>query len=299
VTNSLGSVVSVPAIVSLASPATALAPTRLSNLSVRSAAGTGAQTLIVGFVIGGGGTTDTKPLLVRGSGPALAGFGVSDVLADPRLTLFSGTTVLATNDDWAGDPQIATVAAQVGAFAVSPAASKDAAFYRPAQAAGTFSVQLTGANAASGIALAEIYDATVATAFVATTPRLINLSARTQVGTGADILIAGFVIDGPAAQTVLVRGIGPSLAGFGVAGVLGDPKLELFQGTAKVAENDDWGDGSGEISPVAARVGAFGIDARFKDSVVLITLSPGAYTAQVSGVGGTTGVALVEVYEVP
>lgn len=299
VSNSLGSATSVPAAVSLVGSSAVLVPSRLSNLAVRSTSGTGAQTLTVGFVVGGAGTSGTKPLLIRGSGPALAVFGVAGVLADPRLTLFTASTTLATNDDWAGDPQISAVAAQVGAFAISQPASKDAAFYRPAQAAGAFTVQVTGANAVAGIALAEIYDATSTATFAAATPRLINVSARTQVGTGADILIAGFVIDGPTAQTVLVRGLGPALASFGVPGTLGDPKLELFQGTTKMAENDDWG-GSPAIAATGTRVGAFSLpSASSKDAVLLITLPPGAYTAQASGVGGTTGVALVEIYEVP
>lgn len=299
VTNSLGSAASASAAVTLAGSASAVVPSRLANLSVRSAAGTGAQTLIVGFAIGGAGTSGSKPMLVRGSGPALAGFGVTGVLADPRLALYNGSTVLATNDDWAGDPQVAAIGAQVGAFALSPAGSKDAAFYRPAQTAGTFSVQVMGANATSGIALAELYDATPTAGFTMATPRLINVSARTQVGTGADILIAGFVIDGPTAQTVLVRGVGPSLSGFGVTGVLSDPKLELFQGATKVGENDDWG-GASAIAAVFGRVGAFALSSvSAKDSVLLITLPPGAYTAQISGIGGTTGVALVEIYEVP
>lgn len=297
VSNTLGSVTSAAASVALAP--TGAGPSRLINLSVRSAAGTDSQTLIVGFALGGVGTAGGKPILIRGIGPALGAFGVPGTLADPQLTLFSGATALASNDDWGGNAQVASVGAQVGAFALASPASKDAALYRPAQASGSFSVQLTGAGADVGIALAEIYDATPAAGFTVGTPRLVNVSARTQAGAGDDVLIVGFVISGARAQTVLVRGIGPALTGFGVAGALVDPKLELFNGSTKIGENDDWG-GSAVASGVFARVGAFAlVGTASKDAALLITLAPGAYTAQLSGVGETTGVALVEVYEVP
>ncbi|MEI7553400.1 MAG: fibronectin type III domain-containing protein, partial [Verrucomicrobiota bacterium] len=186
-------------------------PTRLSNMSVRIGAGTGDRTLIVGFVVGGAGTSGTKPLLVRAVGPTLASYGVTGTLADPSLALIpqGASTALATNDNWAGDAQLTAVGNTVGAFPLSSAASKDAALYlTPAK--GAYTVQVTGVGGAEGIALAEIYDASGADG-TASTPRLINVSARAQVGTGDGVLIAGFVVEGTASRTVLIRAVGPTL----------------------------------------------------------------------------------------
>ena len=271
---------------------------RLINLAIRSNAGTGAQTLIVGFAIGGAGVSGAKPLLLRGVGPALTQFGLTGVLADPVATLFQGTTTIATNDNWAGDAQVAARTAQVGAFAFASVASADAALAM-SPAINSYTMQVTGKNNGTGLALAEIYDGTATADFSATTPRLVNVSARTQVGTGGDILIAGFVIGGTTSKTVLIRATGPALAAFGVTGTLVDPKLTLFSGSTVVKENDDWG-GDAQIASVGLSVGAFAIaNPASKDAVLLVTLAPGSYTAQVSGASNGIGVALVEVYEVP
>jgi hypothetical protein len=117
------------------------------------------------------------------------------------------------------------------------------------------------------------------------------------VGTGDNILIAGFVVAGTAAKTLLVRGVGAKLAEFDVGGVLADPILELYNADGqKIAENDSW---NPVLQPIARSVGAFDLTPGSRDAALLITLSPGAYTAQISGIGETTGEALVEVYEVP
>ena len=130
--------------------------------------------------------------------------------------------------------------------------------------------------------------------------RLINVSARNNVGTGSNALIAGFVITGNAPVQLLIRGIGPTLSTYGVGGVLADPKLQIFDSNAQVlVQNDDWG-GSAAVAVAASQVGAFPLnDPASKDAALLVTLLPGTYSAQVSGQGGTTGVALVEIYEVP
>jgi len=271
---------------------------RLSNLSIRTNAGTGAQTLIVGFVVGGANTSGPKPLLIRGAGPTLAVFGVPGFLVDPALSVFSGTTVVASNDNWNGDAQVSAIGTQVGAFAFGAAASRDAALYSPALAAGAYTVHIAGVGGTTGITLAEIYDATPGNTFLVSTPRLINISARTEVGTGADILITGFNIGGTTAKTLLIRAVGPTLGVFGVTGFLVDPKLDLLSGSAAIQSNDNWGGGAA-ITAAAASVGAFALDSASRDAVLLVTLQPGAYTAQVSGVGNTTGVALVEIYDVP
>ena len=278
---------------------------RLVNLAVRTTAGAGDKLLIVGLAIGGAGTTGDKPLLLRGVGPTLGAFGVPGVLADPKLSLYAGTTLLAENDDWSGTTAIANTAAALGAFAYSGPASKDAALSL-ARPAGSYTVQLSAATGAAGIALAEIYDATPSTAFTATTPRLVNVSARTTVGSGGDVLIAGFVVGGTGSKTVLIRAIGPTLGLFGVPGVLADPKLELYAagGTTPISTNDNWGASANatQMSATFATVGAFPLALETKDAALLVTLPPGSYTAQVTGLGNattSTGVALIEVYEVP
>ncbi len=275
---------------------------RLSNLSVRTNAGTGDNTLIVGVVVGGSGTSGAKPLLIRGVGPTLTGYGVAGALTDPSLQfLLQGTiTPLATDDDWSGDAQIRSAANAVGAFPLVSDTSKDAALYLSA-ANGVYSVKVTGVGGTTGIALAEIYDASGA--FLSTTPRLINVSARAQVGTGDGVLIAGFVVAGTAPRTVLIRGVGPTLGAYGVGGALLDPQLELTKtvngSPVVVASNDDW-EGDSQVSALGAAVGAFALStASSKDAALLVTLPPGVYSAKVSGVGGSTGVALVEVYEIP
>lgn len=272
-------------------------PSRIGNLAIRSVAGAGAETLIVGFVVGGSGTTGGKGLLVRGIGPALTGFGVPGALADPRLEIFSGTTRLTQNDDWGGGAALAATFGSVGAFALT-ANSRDAALADPALAPGAYTAQVSGNGGATGVALAELYDTTATAAFANATPRLTNVSARTRVGTGGDILIAGVSIAGTLPRTVLIRAIGPGLAQFGVTGTLPDPVLSLFSGTTRINQNDDWG-GNSDLVALAGSVGAFALPSASKDAVLAVTLAPGSYSVQVAGADGGTGVALVEVYEVP
>lgn len=264
---------------------------RLVNLSVRSAAGADSQTLIIGFVINGAGP---KSLLLRGVGPSLVPYGVANVIADPGLRLFDVVgTVMDTNDDWGGAPALTQTAAQVGAFALSPT-SKDAALVLPLST-GLYSFHLTARSGGPGVALAEVYDADSSDA----TAQLVNLSARTQVGSGENILIAGFVLAGNSPKTVLVRGLGPTLASYGVTGVLADPQLQLFRESTSIASNNDW-NGTPALKNAFALVGASNLASdTSKDAALLVTLSPGVYSAQVSGVAGTTGVGLVEIYLLP
>jgi hypothetical protein len=129
---------------------------------------------------------------------------------------------------------------------------------------------------------------------------LRNLSSRGQVGTGTNVLVAGFVVGGTTAKQILVRAIGPSLTQFGITGALANPTLQLFGGTGGsvlVASNDNWG-GTTALTTASNTVGAFPLSASSQDAVVVASLAPGNYTAQVSGVGGTTGTALVELYDV-
>jgi hypothetical protein len=153
----------------------------------------------------------------------------------------------------------------------------------------------------TGTVLAEIYDANPAV-YSATTPRLVNISARVPM-TNDNPLITGFVIGGSTAKTLLIRAIGPTLTGFGVPGAMVDPKLELYvrqSGSDNLyGTNDNWG-GTALITTTGNSVGAFGLnDPTSKDAVMLVTLDPGVYSAKVLGVNNASGITLVEVYEVP
>lgn len=302
VSNAAGSVTSAAAPLTINPEGAGTLP-RGVNLSVRTTAGTGDSTLIVGAVVGGAGTTGPKPLLIRAVGPTLSSYGVMGALADPNLEfiLQGAATPLATNDNWGGDGQVSSIAQAVGAFPLVSPASRDAALYLT-PSGGVFTVKVSGVGGTTGVALAEIYDAS-GLAYTATSPRFINFSARAQVGTGDGVLIAGFVIEGTAERTMLIRAVGPTLGVYGVGGALLDPQLELTQSvngaTVIVASNDNWG-GDAQIASVGGTVGAFALNsAASKDAALLVTLPPGVYSAKASGVGATTGVALIEVYEVP
>jgi hypothetical protein len=268
------------------------------NLSILTAVSTADPLFTVGTVIGGPNTSGNKPLLVRAVGPALADFGVGDLLADPRLELISGAP-LAANDNWGTEAGLADVFARAGAFSLANG-SRDAALYRPALTPRAYSVQISGVGSATGAVLAELFDATPAAAFGPTTPRLVNVSVLKPIPADS-LLTVGFVIGGTTARTVLVRAMGPALTQFGLeaAQVLADPRLTLFNAaSARIAENNDWG-GDAQLTAVAGSVGAFAPrEANSPDAVLLLTLAPGGYTAQVPGTGAG-GTALVEVYEVP
>ena len=272
----------------------------LVNLSARASVGTGANVVIPGITVRG---TSPKTLLIRAAGPALAGFGVTGTLANPIVSIFTaaGEKILV-NDNWGEVPDVAalrTAAAEQGAFAL-PEGSRDAAML-VTLAPGSYTVQVAGAGtgaAAQGVAIVEVYEAD------ASPSTLVNLSCRARVGTGADILIAGFAISGNESKRVLIRAVGPTLATLGVAGTLADPKLDVIRqgapaATATVASNDNW---DAALAPTFSSVGAFALTPGSRDAALVITLPPGSYTAQVSGVGAGTaaqGVAIVEVYELP
>jgi hypothetical protein len=144
--------------------------------------------------------------------------------------------------------------------------------------------------------LAEIYDTAPAGVASRAGPRLINASVRKQIDAGGS-LTAGFVLGGITARTIVVRAIGPGLGAFGVPGTMSDPQLTLHGSGRVLAHNDDW-DGGDDASAVMARVGAFALQRGSTDAVVLQTLAPGAYTAEVKP-ASAGGAALIEIYEVP
>ncbi len=276
-----------------------LPTSRLVNISTRAFVGTGEARAIPGFVIGG---TGSKDLLIRAVGPTLAPFGVMEPLADPVLTLYDKADLaFETRDDWssgADAAQIEATAAIVGAFAL-PAGSTDAAIVM-SLSPDRFTAGVTGKADATGISLVEIYDAGAST----DTASIANLSSRVFVGIGEARAIPGFVIEGPATMTLLIRAAGPALAEFGVVEILADPILTLYdRNDAPFISNDDWGDGGiaarNAIAAAVAKVGAFPFENNSLDSTLLVTLAPGRYTAGVVGAADGAGVCLVELYVVP
>jgi uncharacterized repeat protein (TIGR03803 family) len=269
---------------------------RLVNVSTRAQVGTGANILIPGFVVAGNGT---ETLLIRADGPSLTRYGVTGVLAQPSLTVVdSAGNVIASNTGWgtnATPSKIASVAAQVGAFAFATGSADSAVIvYLPA---GGYTVEISGVNNTTGVALGEVYEVS------STGTRLTNISTRAQVGTGANIMIPGFVVTGAGTEQLLVRGDGPSLTQYGVSGVLEQPSLDVFSGHTIIASNTVWSTSTSpapaQIASVAAQVGAFSFTSGSADSAQVVNLAAGSYTMQIRGVNNSTGVALAEVYEVP
>lgn len=271
-------------------------PGQIVNLSVLNHVGPEAPALVTGFVVQAGDSGGSLPLLVRGMGPSLAPLGVSGFLVDPQLEFYNASGLAATSHGWGGDAQLSAVAAAVGAFPFASPSSKDAALYLPGLVPGPYTAHVTSGGNSAGSAIVEVYDANSGSRHGA--PRLINVSSRTLIGPGGT-LTAGFVISGATAETVLVRGIGSGLKPFGVTGTLAFGELTIFDSAANKVAQDLVPARDSTIATVAQRVGAFALSTTNDDNAILVTLPPGAYTAQFRGVNGLSGNALIEVYEVP
>ncbi len=287
VTNPLGAVTSRAAAVSVVSSP----PGEISNLSTRADSGPGADVLIGGFVL----RTAPGTILARGIGPGLAPFGVTGFLADPHIELLTGAGVsLATNDNW-NPATIVPVAASLGAFPLLPG-SLDAALVQSVSPGG-HSVVASGLGATPrGNVLIELYDASPAGSGRGV---LANLSAPARIPAPNGALIAGFVIRGQAALTVLIRAVGPALFGFGLTDALPATRLSLVRDGETRFTNTRWSSATNalELREAARRTGAFALFPGSADSALLVTLPPGAYSAVVESPSGAGGVALVEVYE--
>jgi len=255
--------------------------THLTNISTRMQVLTGENVLIGGLTVGG---TAPKQVVIRARGPSLAAAGITNALANPTIQLFSGANAIASNDDWGTATNAAAI--QASGFAPSdPAESAILTTLNP----GAYTAVVTGVGTSIGVGIVEIFEVD--------TPAspLSNLSSRGQVGTGNDVTIGGFVIQGTSPQTVVIRARGPSLAAAGVSSPLANPTLQLFSGTVLMETNDDWGSAAN-----AAAIQSSGYaPSNAQESVILVTLNPGAYTAIVSGVGGATGVAIIEIFALP
>ena len=298
-TNGSGSATSTAAVLAVA---TSSDPGRLINASVRIISGSDANVLIMGFVLGGQGTSGSKTVLIRGVGPTLTGFGVPGAMVDPVLDIIpgGGSTPLVSNDDWAGNATVTSTGNSVGAFPLPSTTSKDSALVTTL-ASGVYSAKVSGKANTTGTVLAEMYDGNPSV-YSPTGARIVNLSAR--VGSeNTNPLITGFVLGGSTARTLMIRAIGPTLTAFGVPGAMSDPQLELYQAVGAtntlLLTNDNWG-GSAQITTTGNSVGAFALtDTASKDAVILVTLDPGIYSAKVLGVNNVSGIALVELYEIP
>jgi uncharacterized delta-60 repeat protein len=263
----------------------------LYNLSSRATiSGTGLTT--TGFVITG---TSDKRVLIRAAGPTLAALGVTDAITKPHLRVINSAGVqILENAGWANSTALSALAQRLGAFAYATGGT-DAAVIATLSP-GAYTVQVNDDAAKGGTVLTEIYAADDSA--LSALPRLINLSARAAVASGKP-LIAGFIVTGAngTKQKMLVRGVGPTLAKFGVTGAVADPVLGVYDSAgALVAANDNWS--GADITAAVSASGSFGLDPGSKDAALVLALAPGAYTLQVS-TAGTAGEALAEIYALP
>lgn len=278
------------------------ASSRLINLSTRADV-TAAQPLIGGFAITG---TAPRTVLIRAVGPSLSIFGVTNFLKKPQLIVYDrNSNPIASNTGWKNDATLTAAAVKTGAFPLI-SGSADSAILLTLNP-GTYSVQVADAGDGSGgNALVEIYDAGD---LADTSARIVNLSGRAVISSQGGTVIGGLVISGNAPKTLLIRGVGPSMAKLGISNPITDPAIAIYDNTSAVlATNDNWNvstdptvpnlDLTNAVINAAASVGAFQLDASSKDAAMVVTLTPGVYTVQLTGVAGS-GTGMIEVYELP
>ena len=251
------------------------------NLSTRGLVSVGDDVLIGGFIVSG---ADSKSMVLRALGPSLSGFGLSDVLMDPILSVYdSSGTLVARNDNWQTDPSRSFVEAN----GLAPANALESAVAR-SLAPGAYTVIVRGKQTTPGIGLVELYDISPLS-----DSKFVNMSTRGSVGTLDNILINGFIIGDVDSATVVVRALGPTLATYGVNGVLSDPTLTIYDSTGSiVASNDNWQDDPNAILVRRNRLAP----ANPSESALVLHLPAGKYTAIVRGANNSTGVGLAEVY---
>lgn len=251
-------------------------PKSLVNVSTRTFVQTGDNVEIGGFIMQG---NQPKKVVVRAIGPSLAAYGLPAV-NDPVLELHDSTgAIIATNDNWNSRRQ------DVLSTGLAPPDEHEAVIVTTLQP-GAYTAILRGLNGATGTALFELFDVDP------NNSRIANISTRANVGTGDNVMIGGFIIGGDQQTRVMARAIGPSLTQYGVNGVLQDPVLELHDASGSlIVQNDDW------RSDQEQAINGSGLaPSDDRESAILATLSPGNYTAIVRGKNETTGVALVEIY---
>lgn len=260
-------------------------PVHLANISTRAVVGTDDGALIGGFIVRGDGP---KKVIVRAIGPSLQDAGITDFLADPTLEIHDTSgAIIASNDNWQTDANSQGVI-DAG---IAPTDPKESAILLTLDSDDVgigYTAVVHGANNGTGVGLVEVYDVDSGPS-----SSVLNISTRADVGTGDNVLIGGFIVFGEGDQQVLVRAIGPSLAG-AVPNPLADPTLTLVNGQGTQLDfNDNWQDNPDEAEIEATTIPP----SDPKESAVIQTLSPGNYTAIVKGAGVTpTGTGLVEVY---
>jgi hypothetical protein len=246
---------------------------------------TGDNVGIGGFIITGAAP---KHVLLRAIGPSLTQSGVPNALADPVLELHGpgGFTTIA-NDNWRDDP---VQEAAILATGIPPTNNLESAIDTTLNP-GAYTAVVRGKNNTSGVALIEIYDLSPAVP-----AKLANISTRALVGTGDNIVIAGFTLGGHNGEDrIVVRGLGPSLAAVGMSNALADPTLELRDGNgALLASNNNWQDNPAQIAEL---MGSGLAPANPLESAIAATLPPGLYTALLAGLNNGAGIGLVEVYD--
>lgn len=252
----------------------------LANISTRVDVQTGDGRMISGFIITGGGP---KTVVVRGLGPSLAGAGIAGPLADPVLHLFNANgAVIGWNDNWRDGQRD-----ELTMSGLAPTRDAEASIMRTL-GPGAYTASLSGQSGGTGVGLLEVFDIDPLSP-----ARLVNISSRGFVGTGDHVMIGGFIMRGSgAAMRVLVRALGPSLAGHGVVGPLTDPALEVRDSNGTVmATNNNWRDTQPD-EIIATTLPP----EQEAESAVVLSLVPGPYTATLRGADGGVGIGLLEVY---
>jgi hypothetical protein len=260
---------------------------RLANISTRGQVISGTNPLIAGFTISGSGS---KSVLVRALGISLSPFlGFANIVTNPKVYLYaSGQSYITENDDWSSGQKNLDV---IRASGLQPSNGQESVIYANLPPGG-YTAIVTPSFGQSGIGIVEVFELDNAQS------PLINISTRGEVGDGGKVMIAGFIIQGNAPQTVAILGKGPSLAAYGITNPLSDPQLQLVRMSdgAIIASNDNWREGPRDGPDVAASGFAPSDDL---EAAILVTLEPGAYTAILSGSGGrSAGTGIVEVYRV-
>ena len=259
---------------------TALPAAQALNLSTRLNVGTDDNVLIGGFIISG---TDSKEVIVRGLGPSLTVNGVPlpDPLADPAIDLYQGATLIMSNNNWKDSQE-----AEIEATGIPPTNDLEAAIVATL-APGSYTAILRGNDGGTGNGLVEVYD--LDTTVKST---LANTSTRGLVQTGDNVLIGGFIVGDGETDTVVIRAIGPSLADQEVADPLQDPTLDLYNSDgAVIMSNDNWRDSQETLLQSSGLTPTNDFE-----SAIITSLAAGEYTAIVRGKNDTTGVALVEIF---
>jgi hypothetical protein len=274
------------------------ASSSLGNISTRSFVQTGEHVMIGGFIVQG---TGPKRVIIRAIGPELTQHGIADALANPRLELHNGTgALIATNDDWqttiVGGIITSNQVSDIQNSGHAPTAASESAIIADLQP-GNYTAIVSGVNNSLGVALVEVYDLSPGAS-----SSLGNISTRSFVQTGEHVMIGGFIVQGTGPKRVIIRAIGPELTQHGIVDALANPRLELHNGTgALIATNDDWQTTivggiitSNQVSDIQNSGHA---PTAASESAIIADLQPGNYTAIVTGVNNTLGVALVEVYD--